>query len=242
MKAVTALLMVFVCCPAGPAQTLPEMKLPAGVAVYQPQNLTPEKCQSVANSVHSLMNNMVSVYWDGVAHAFLINNGKPEDRDAAIALLKHFDVPDPRMDLTVSLIRASFSAAAPQGTPVPADLKAAIDEMKGAFNYERYSLWDAIVLHLQGKSGETREIIPADAGGAPYIYTVTYLTGSVQPGSKTVNLASLTCSIKMPQGPDIESHITTSDVTIHEGQKLVIGKIRLMAKEDLFLVLTTKVY
>jgi len=241
MRAIVVLFTLFSLGLAGHAQTQPEMKLPAGVTVYQPQNITPEKARDVANSVASMASVMVN--WDGVAHAFVLHGGRPEDRDVAVALLKRFDVPEPKVDLTVSMIRASLSAAAPQGTPVPADLKAAIDEMKGAFNYERYSLWDAIILHLQGNNGETREIIPTDNGSPPYIYTVGYhLSGGVQPGSKTVNLAVFTFSMKMPQGPDVESHITTSDVTIHEGQKLVIGKIRLTAKEDLFLVLTTKVY
>jgi hypothetical protein len=36
--------------------------------------------------------------WNGVAHAFVISGGKPEDRDAAIALLQRFDVPEPRVD------------------------------------------------------------------------------------------------------------------------------------------------
>ena len=40
---------------------------------------------------------------------------------------------------------------------------------------------------------------------------------------------------------EIDSHIKT-DLTIREGQKLVLGKIRLLNDIDLFLVLTTKVY
>jgi hypothetical protein len=33
----------------------------------------------------------------------------------------------------------------------------------------------------------------------------------------------------------------SSDVTIHEGQKLVLGKLRLNGDDDLFIILTAKV-
>jgi hypothetical protein len=113
--------------------------------------------------------------------------------------------------------------------------------MKSAFNYDSYSLWDTILLQPKGNGGETQGILPADPEVSPYVYKVGYgLYGSAAAESKTVNLADFMFSIKRD---DIESHIRT-DVTIREGQKLVLGKIRLMSFEnaDLFLVLTTKVY
>jgi len=168
--------------------------------------------------------------------------------DVAEALLKRYYVPEPRVEVTVYLVRASLpsSPTAPIGAfnPIPAELKAAIEEMKGAFNYERYALWDSIIVQPKGSGGELQGILPVDGGGRNYLYTVGYGVYGGQPAEgKTVNLANFMFSIKMPVGKDdIDSHIRT-DVTIHEGQKLVLGKIRLLpsANADLFLILTTKV-
>jgi hypothetical protein len=79
-----------------------------------------------------------------------------------------------------------------------------------------------------------------------------YPIGAISGDGKTLNLASFSFSLKMPQvnlllkmpqvKEDVDSHIQT-EVTIREGQKLVLGKIRLLpaANADLFLVLSTKV-
>lgn len=243
MKTVTTILALFALCSPISAQTKPDIQLPAGTRIYEPQNLTAVKAQRVAASVQRLMGSGV-LSWDEVMHAFVIQYGKPELIDMAEALLKRYDVPDPRIELTVYLIRAS-SASAPAvpgpSNPVPPELKPAIDEMKGTFNYDRYTLWDAIILHPKGNGGEVQGILSMDSGPKPYMYTVGYgVYGGGPTEGKTLDLASFMFSIKMPG--DIESHIKT-DVTIHEGQKLVLGKIRLLpsANSDLFLVLTTKI-
>jgi hypothetical protein len=241
-----AILALFASCSLGVAQTNSDIKLPSDVRIYEPKNLTADRAQRVVNSVRYIMNNAVGLGWDDVMHAFVIRSSKPELVDMAESLIKRSDVPEPRIELTVYLVRASLSSqpagAAFSGNPLPADLKAAIDEMKGAFNYAHYSLWDAIILELKGNGGETQGILPANSPARPYVYTVGYgLDGGGLTESKTLNLAHFTFSIKMPE--DLESHIRT-DVTVREGQKLVLGKIRLLpsANADLFLVLTTKVY
>ncbi len=123
-------------------------------------------------------------------------------------------------------------------------MKAAIDEMKGTLNYDHYTLWDTIFLQLKGNGPEVQGILPSEPGAYNYLYTVGYgAYGGAPTEGKTVNLANFVFSIKTVQGKDdIESHIRT-DITVREGQKLVLGKIRLWpnAHADLFLVLTTKV-
>jgi len=244
-----AILILFVSCSLGFAQTPPDVQLPPDVRMYQPKNLTPNRAQQVALFVQNLLG--VRVAWDNVPNAFVIRNGKPADMDVAEALLKRYDVPDPRVELTVYLIRAATAPppppdprlSTPPQNPVPADLKAAIDEMKGALNYDRYTLWDTIFVQLKGNGLEVQGVLPSEPGGYTYVYNVSYGDTGAPTEGKTVNLAHFLFSIKMAHGTeDIESRIRT-DVTIHEGQKLVLGKIRLMpnAHADLFLVLTTKV-
>ena len=241
------------------AQTKPDVQLPPDVRLYQPKNITPDKAQRVGVSVQNLGGARTS--WDEVAHAFVIHGGSVQSMDLAEALLKRFDVPDPRVELTIYLVRASSSssapvtsASAPTGNPVPAELKGAIDEMKSTFNYDRYTLWDAILVQPTSNGGEVQGILTSDAGN--YVYTVSYAVygGSPLSEGKTLNLAGFTFSLKMPSPfrpraavnnipESLESHIRT-DVTVRDGQKLVLGKIRLLPSTsgDLFLVLATKVY
>ena len=243
----SALLALLALCPPGLAQTKPEAPFPPNVRLYQPKNLSPDRAERVAQFVRTLLTFPgMMLSWDNVPHAFVIRGGKPEEQATAEALLERYDVPEPRVDLTVYLIRASNSASTPPGNPVPPDLKTAIDEMKTTFNYQHYSLWDAIILHPKGGGGETQGILPVEANGRPYGFTVAYgLYGGVAAEGRTVSLANFMFSIKMPSlgKEDTESHIRT-DVTVREGEKLVLGKIRLLpgANADLFLVLSSKVY
>ena len=229
----------------GFAQTIPDLKLPPNVRLYEPKHLEPERARRVATSLGNLVG---GVSWEDPLHAFVIRGNTAEAMDIAEALLKRYDVPEPRVELIVHLIRASLpSASAVPGlptNPVPVDLKAAIDEMKGAFNYDRYTLWDTILLQPKGNGGDTRGILPSEPGARPYVYTVSYAIRGAPTEGKTLNLMGFNFSVKMPQPKeDLESRINT-DITVREGQKLVLGKIRLLpcANADLFLVLTTKVY
>jgi hypothetical protein len=125
----------------------------------------------------------------------------------AEALLKPYDVPDPRVEVMVYLIRAATAPldprlSTPPQNPVPPDLKAAIDEMKGALNYDHYTLWDTIV--LQAKSNGEVQGIPSDPNGASGVYTVSYETFGPPNESRTLNLSSFQFSIKFG---GIDSHI-----------------------------------
>jgi hypothetical protein len=251
MKTVVIILGLLVSGSASWAQAKSDEQLSPFVRLYQPKNLTPERAQRVAEFVNKLgSNGDVLVSWEAVPQALAIRSMRippnPERMDATEALLKRFDVPDRRVDLTVYLIRAESlpprppDPRVPEPAPnsVPAELKAAIDEMKGAFNYDHYVLWDTIILQTKSR-GEVQGILQSH-GGAPSVYNVMYTTPGSPTESSTVTLSQFQFSIKFGE---IDSHIMESDLTIHEGQKLVLGKIRLLnANADLFLVLTAKVH
>jgi hypothetical protein len=236
MKTVILALLAF--CSTSLAQTKPDAQLPSDVRIYEPRNLTPDRAERVANFVRNLLDRPgLRITWDNFPHAFVMRSGNTQDLDTAEALIKRFDVPETRIELSIHLIRA-YPSSTPDGgpptSPVPADLKSAIDEMKGAFNYDHYGLWDTIVLPIKS-NGEVQGILPGNSS----VYNVFYATFGPPTESKTLNLSSFQFSIKFAE---IESHIKT-DLTIREGQKLVLGKIRLLGTTtDLFLVLTTKVY
>jgi len=235
MKNVTLALLAF--CSLGLAQTQPGIRLPPNVRMYEPKNLTPDRAERVALFVQNTIG--VRVTWANVPHAFVIN-GKPEDQEMVEALLKRYDVPPPRIELTVYVIRGLASApaaAGPPTNPVPPEIKSAIDEMKATFNYQHYALWDAITIPIK-TNGEVQGLLPKLLDNGPSVYTIGYSTGGPPNEGTTLNLAEFRFAIKFGE---IDSHIKT-DLTIREGQKLVLGKIRLLNDIDLFLVLTTKVY
>jgi hypothetical protein len=243
MKTIAFILAI---CALSPAQTKPDIHLPSDVRTYEPKNLTPEKADRLANSIQQLIG--VGVSFDRVTHLFVIRTSKPEVQDMAEALLKKYDVASPRVELTVYLVRAVLpgqrttdilpsSTSGPPTSPVPAEIKAAIDEMKGTFNYDRYGLWDSIVLPIKS-AGEVQGLLPSSPS-APSVYTVSYNTAGPPSDSGTLSLAEFMFALKFG---GIDSHIK-SDLTIREGEKLVLGKIRMLnSNTDLFLVLTTKVY
>lgn len=281
MKTIAAILVLLATCRPGPAQGQNSIQLTPNVRLYEPKNLTPDRAQRVASFVQSLVPG-TGVYWSDVPHAIVISSRTPADTDAAEAMVKRFDVPEPKpaalpqVDCTVYLIRASSSATPPQvqatrpapapgspvpvelqsaldevkrtgapapASPVPAELQPALDEMKRSFGYDRYTLWDAIMIQPNGGAQERQGILPAEHASRPYVYSLTYDRSFVTAASN-LSLYGFIFSVKMPYGNDgIESHIKT-DVVIHEGQKLVLGKIRLLPAEnaDLFLVLATKVH
>jgi hypothetical protein len=259
MKTVAVVLGLLVLGSASWAQTKSDEQLSPFVRLYQPKNLTPERAQRVAQFVNKLGTGDVQVSWEDVPQALAIRSMRipphPEQMDAAEALLKRFDVPDRTVELTVYLIRAETYPPRPPGPrqpapapkPVPADLKAAIDEMKGAFNYDHYALLDTIVLQTKSR-GEVQGILQTPNGSPssdviplppPSVYNLMYSTPGSPTESSTLTLSQFQFSIKFGE---IDSHIMESDLSIREGQKLVLGKIRLLnANADLFLVLTTKI-
>jgi hypothetical protein len=245
-----AILALLALCPLSQAQTKPDIQLPPNVRMYEPKNLTPDKAPRLANSVRTLLNG-VSPYWDDVLHAFVLR-GNPQEMDLQEALLKRYDVVEPRVELTVYLIRAATAPPASDPrlqvaplTPVPPELKSAIDEMKGAFKYDHYSLWDTIVVPLKGDGGEVKGLLAPEVGAIRSYYSIHYNFFSRSPASDaaTFNLTGFVFSLRtQPSKDDTESRIETA-IGIHQNEKLVLGKIHLLpgSNADLFLVLTAKI-
>lgn len=200
----------------------------------------------------------VQVSWDDAPHALVIRGGSPADQDAAEALLRRFDVPETglpsdntlsasRFEITAYLIRAvagepvvATAPGAAQLASVPKDLQSAIDEMRQTFAYRDYRLWDAVTTQAGG-SVELSGILPLDPSGTPDSYSLAFQRSRVS-DDKTITLEGFVFVLKQPWAKEpLESRIAHT-VTLHVGQKLVLGKIRLRPTEnaDLFLILTAK--
>lgn len=250
MKKIAAALLLLSLSRIAPAQTKPDDQLSPTVRIYKAQNMTPGRAQQVGQFVTDILGHKVLVDWSPVPDALVIRGGSAADMDAAELLLKRFDVPEPKTpsapqaDLTAYLILATSgkpATAAASSAPtkaVPAELKSAVAEMKRTFPYDNYSLLDTIPMQPHGP-GEFQDMLPLAPAVLPgTLYAVAYDRVSITE-SRNVNVGGLQFSIKLPGGQ--EPRIKTN-VTIHENQKLVLGKLRLnpSGDADLFLVLTAR--
>jgi hypothetical protein len=247
-----------------PAQTKADNQLSPTVRLYEPKQV--EGASRLARFVSSVVNG-VSINWEPVAHA-LVLRGQPADLDVAEALLKRFDVPDPKpvpvpqVVLTTYLIRAWSAPVStgltpnrplPPTRPVPPELQSSIDEMKRTFPYEHYGVWDVIINNVDpysgsglplafnpgGRAGESNGLLPGDPDNRPYGYSLSYKNPRMK-SAKEVILGGFEFVLKIPFGKDGTDAKIKTDPILHEGQKLVLGKIRLMPSEnaDLWLIMT----
>jgi hypothetical protein len=181
--------------------------------------------------------------------------GPADQITMAQELLRQYDVPRVTparkpAEFTVYLVRASAKAADQKqppaaSRPIPAELDSVIAEMKRSFTYDSYSLLDALVVPVRGDT--TIDSVLPDLrcmGQWPYFYTLALQNAVVADDGKSVWVSPLKFTIKIPlPGPTADggsSGITTS-VRLEEGQKEVLGKVRLdIPDTDIFLVVTVK--
>ena len=91
---------------------------------------------------------------------------------------------------------------------------------------------------------EVENILPGASGATALSYTINYGNAAVSNDGKTVNVNPFRFSLRIPSGGTYLSSGITTDVAIHEGQKLVLGKVRIGPDDsvNIFLVLTVKVH
>jgi hypothetical protein len=246
------------------AQTKPDNQISPTVRIYEPKVV--DGSGQLAMFVQSVVKG-VTIQWERAVHALVIRGDNPADLDMAEALLKRFDVPErkpappPQVELTTYLIRAWPGTTPLQvgERPIPAELQSAIEEMKHTFAYGQYGLWDVIISNIDpmsgageffnsgGGPGEFEGLLPGENSVKPYTYSLTYQNAWMK-DAKSVALRGFQFTLKIPYGMNdikdgLEAKIKT-DPVIHEGQKVVLGKIRLLPGEnaDLWLVLTAKLH
>lgn len=214
---------------------------------------------TVDNSSVAKVTSGMQIYWDDVPHAIVIRGGTPAEQDAAEVLLKRFDVPESKSDarterppassfeITAFLIRADAEDPQPGMKPIPVlmpvpkDLQSALDEMRQTFTYHDYHLWDAVVTQAGGQVNLSG-ILPARPNSSPNTYGLSFLRSIVN-DDKTITLDGFEFVLKQPWGNEPLQSRIAHNVTLHVGQKLVLGKIRLIPGEnaDLFLIMTAKI-
>jgi len=168
----------------------------------------------------------------------------PSDVMSAIEdAVKRLDVPTaaPKdINLTAYLLLASERADV---NDVPAELQPVTKELKGIFAYKSFHMLDTILVRTQpGNAAHAKGVIGgtgADASKTPYEFIVRPSAVTEDPGGRLIRLDTLSLSLRVPGGMD--AGINT-EITVREGQKVVVGKSNMGAPDQaLILVVTAKV-
>jgi hypothetical protein len=221
--------------------------------LYEPKNLSGSRTAEVCLFVSRLIAPEfagASVLGSSEMKACIIQ-GTPEAIAKAEEYLKHFDIPAPvaprapAASFTIYLVRAS-AAPPDHPRPLPSELDSVIAEMKRSFVYDSYSLYDTIL--MAPETGEIESMIPgAQFNGTPYFYLMRRAGGTtVDVQTKTITVPNFTFTLRVPYQSGNEIKLGTSSINsgihIQEGQKLVLGKVKVDPQNntDAFLVITVK--
>jgi hypothetical protein len=235
------------------AQTKPENNLSPRMRIYEPKYLKRERAEQVARFVGSVIG-FVSIHWEPVVNGLVLSYGAQkdpqDDLDKAEALVRRFDVPEPpappkpQIEMTLNLINAFGGPGDPKGS-VPPELASVVKEMKGALPYSGFNLVDTIQVSVRDgvKLEDALPVAVTGMGGVQYFYSVEFHEPSVSADGKTVSVQHFRFAVKVPAGSGYQDVSIATPLTIYEGQKQVLGKIKLssMSSDDLFVVLSCKV-
>ncbi|MGA2736142.1 MAG: secretin N-terminal domain-containing protein [Bryobacteraceae bacterium] len=155
--------------------------------------------------------------------------------------IKRLDVPAaaPKdVDLIVYLIVASEQPAASGG--LPPELQTVADELKKIFSYKSFRLLDSILLRTQpGNMANSHGTIKPNEETRTMSYTFSVQPSAVteDPIGRLIRLDNLSLSV---EGGDHNAGIHT-EITVREGQRVVVGKSNIGTGGSLILVVTAKV-
>jgi hypothetical protein len=150
-------------------------------------------------------------------------------------IIKQLDVPPPpipNIEVTIYLMSALGQAST---TPLPSELDGVVKQLKSTFSYKGYELIDTQVIRTRaGKGGEASGTI--DRGTTlKAVNQVKFNEATVSNDEKgrAIHLRNLRVGLRVPvqnspgTAPPPISYLETginTDIDVHEGQKVVVGK------------------
>ena len=162
----------------------------------------------------------------------------PEAMSAIEDAIKRLDVPAAAphdIDLTVYLLSGEQAAHTMEGDALPPTLQPVAEELRKIFAYKNFRLLDSILLRTQpGNRATANGLIDAHT---PYSFTVQPTSVAEDPKGRLIRLDNLKLNMRVN---DHDAGILT-EITVREGQKVVVGKSNINANESLILVVTAKV-
>jgi hypothetical protein len=220
---------------------------------YEWKHLQGDKVNRAVMFTKDLMAGRVRIVWEPILRQLAVV-GSADNVAQALTLLQKLDVPDvtpqpKNIAIMVYVVGAYLDASHTRGSPLPSELDSVEKEMRASFAYKGFGMWDQIPMTARNGSSVTEYsgILPASSVGtsAKYFYKLTLSSPRLQEDGKTITIPDFRFTVEVPslatgkkQG---ESGVRT-DLIVREGQKLVLGKIRLDDQDSTaFLVITAKI-
>jgi len=153
--------------------------------------------------------------------------------------VKRLDVPAaaPKdVDLVVYMVVASEQS--PAGGSLPPELQPVADELKKIFSYKSFRLLDSILLRTQPGNRAVANGVIGTTNSSPYSFTVQPSAVTEDPKGRLIRLDNLRLDLHLPG--DRVAGINT-EITVREGQRVVVGKSNMGTDQSLILVVTAKV-
>ncbi len=200
----------------------------------------------VNNLIHVFTNNTTP---NSAMHAIAVS-ATPEAMAAIEDAIKRLDVPSSTPQNFEVMAYLLIGAEADGATPaaLPKELDSVVAQLKSAFSFKAYRLSN--VLTVRGRAGQ--RLSTEDSGDAVVIGDVAqpiftqFRINSLSLGADGaihVDGLGLSSSVPMGQGSQFMRRdvAINTDLDVKEGQKVVVGKIGINAKEAMFLVLVARV-
>ncbi|HYO81571.1 MAG TPA: hypothetical protein VES20_09230 [Bryobacteraceae bacterium] len=220
--------------------------------IVELKNLSGDRADRASRLLHDFMQPSGSLRIDSVLKVAVLHG--PEDVvTGAEALLRKFDLASGAKSDNHVMFRFYLVEAAPDGSggPIPPEITSAVEQMKKAFAYKSYRLVDTILLNSRnaGQAGVSG-MLPAqgDRSDLRSYYAVSYDNADVVDDGRAVFVRRLRMNLKIPlvspNGSSTQFSETSinSDLTVQEGQKLVLGKLSAEAgRSSIFVVVTADI-
>jgi hypothetical protein len=173
-------------------------------------------------------------------------SGFPAQIAAAEAALQQLDVAPKNIELIVYFVVGSDQPNL-SGSPVPAEIRDVISQLKSTFTFKEYRMLDVLTLRTRaGSSAETTGILDTKTS-TPRLSMFSVRNATISEDGTTVRLDRMHAGVRIPifsQGAKTEYMNTgiDQDIDVKEGQKVVVGRASLEGPEKaLFLILTARV-
>ena len=172
--------------------------------------------------------------------------GSTADIAAAEAAIARFDVPPKTIELVVHFVVGSDQPNL-AGSPVPADVRDVISQLKSTFTFKDYRMLDTLSLRTRaGSNAETSGVVSSPGSGAPRLTQFSIRKATVSEDG-VIRIDRMHAGLRIPvsaaQKVDYINTGIDQDVDVKEGQKVVVGRASLEGPEKaLFLILTAKVF
>jgi hypothetical protein len=212
------------------------------IVSYEFKNVDIDRANEIVTFVRQLDPHVIIQLNGPFKTAILQPNGPLAAMDQALELFKHYDVAPPKVEFVAYLVRAAEHMGQQPLKSIPPEIEDAVAEMKKTFAYANYSLLDTVSTDVRHHA-EVNSVFPqiAQSGAlAPFLYHIVYGDTTISPDGKTVSVSPFKFSVREPDWPEATGF--TTDVVIHAGQKLVLGKARtsITTSDVVFVILIVK--